>query len=95
MQPQTRHPNADQGTRLLDLLPELGAEGFGSALLSLAHAAAAQHRAELATQGVEPWEGMTRFEIDSDSTKDKAGHGSPTDSRSVRLGGPVTTEGDR
>jgi len=84
--------NADQDTRMLDLLPELGDASFGSAMLRLAHAAAALHRAEGVAQGAEPWRGLSVIQV---STKDKAEHGSSPKTRSARDRGPVTTEGNR
>lgn len=83
---------AQRAPRLLDLLPDSGSAGFGSAVLRLAQLAAAQHRAALATQNAQPWSGLTTIGF---STKDAAGHGSPADTRSAHLHGPVTTEGDR
>lgn len=92
MQQSTSKTNNDQPMRLMDLLPEFGSAGFGSAMLRLAHMAAAQHRAEVSMQNVKPWTGLTVIELDS---MDKAGHGSPAVSRSVCESGPVTREGDR
>ena len=88
----TPNANADRPRRLLDVLASTGPEDLGSTMLRLAHMAAAQHRAQVAPQQVRPWTGLT--EVDHDS-KDKAGHGSPSVSRSARDSGPVTTEGDR
>jgi hypothetical protein len=91
----TDHATADASTRdgrLLDLLPDPGDAGFGSAMLRLAQLAAAQHRATLASQSAQPWSGLQTIAY---STEDAAGHGRPADTRSARLHGPVTTEGDR
>ena len=90
----TANPNTnnDQATRLLDLLPDAGEASFGSAMLRMAHAAAALHRGEQAGRGPEPWHGLSVIEL---TTQDKAGHGSPSESRSARATGPATTEGDR
>jgi len=85
-------PNTDHNTRLLDLLPDPSESGFGAAMLRLAHMAAAQHRAQVAVGDVQPWSGLTRID---DSTQDKAEHGSSVVTRSTRICGAVTTEGDR
>ena len=92
MQRITDQTNPAQATRLLDLLPDPGSEGFGSAMLRLAHAAAALHRADATLADVEPWQGLTTQQHDF---KDNASHGRPADSRSARIDGPDTTEGDR
>jgi len=92
MQQPGNMSNTDRGPRLMDLLPEAGSAGFGAALLRMAHTAAALHRAQLATQGAQPWQGLTALDL---TNMDKAGHGSPADSRSSRTRGAVTTEGDR
>lgn len=88
----TESTNADHAPRLLDLLPDLGSGGLGAAMLRLAHAAAAQHRATFAAQGVAPW---TDLQVLDYTSMDKAGHGCPAVSRSAHASGPVTREGDR
>ncbi|MFN3168665.1 MAG: hypothetical protein ACE37H_16520 [Phycisphaeraceae bacterium] len=96
MQRPSDKTNTDQAPastpRLLELLSGPGDAGLGSAMLRLAQMAAAQHRAAVATQSARSWTGLTTIAL---STKDKAEHGCPADTRSARLHGPVTTEGDR
>lgn len=92
MQRPTESTTASQGTRLLDLLPDPGSADFGSALLRLAHAAAAQHRAELADGDNEPWQGLTQIEL---AQQDESRHGSLAISRSAPFAGSATKEGDR
>ncbi len=92
MQRPNDSSNDDQPARLLDLLPEPGSQAFGSAMIRLAYMAAAQHRAQVAPQSVKPW---AELSVVNTFSKDKAEHGSPAVSRSVRAAGPVTTEGDR
>ena len=85
-------PNTDQPQRLLDLLPDAGDAGFGSAMLRLAEMAAALHRADPAMSEVKAWEGLTHIDV---STLDKAEHGRAAMTRSTRECGAVTTEGHR
>ena len=92
MQRPTDSSNDDQPYRLLGLLPEPGSRDFGSAMIRLAHMAAAQHRAQVAPKSVKPWAELSVIQT---LPKDKAEHGSPAVSRSARAAGPVTTEGDR
>lgn len=92
MQQETHNSNSDRAARLIDLLPDPGASGFGSAVLRLAHLAAAAHRAEAASQGGSFGEGLTVLDL---FQKDTAGHGSPSDARSAGDSRPVTREGNR
>ncbi len=92
MQRPQSQTNNDQPARLLDLLPQAGSAGFGAAMLRLAQMAAAQHRAEIAGQGVAPWTGLKVVEL---TLMDKAGQGSPVISRNARVCESVTREGDR
>ena len=85
---------------LLGFLPGLdSAEGFGSAMLGLAQAAAALHRAQAG--GVQSQEGLAGEgwgaleTIELDSMMDEAGHGCPPVPRNARGRGPEATEGDR
>jgi len=87
-------PNTDQPQRLLDLLPDPSDPGFGAAMLRLAQMAAAQHRADAATDA-QPWTGLTTINVSTDSTQDTAEHGRAALTRSPRACGAGTTEGDR
>ena len=88
----SNNPNHAQPARLLDLLSQAGDDALGSAMLALAHAAAAQHRCEEAHEASHAWKGLTTLTV---SHKDKAEHGCSADARRPRVSGPVTTEGDR
>ncbi|MEM9345162.1 MAG: hypothetical protein AAGB26_00965 [Planctomycetota bacterium] len=97
MQPPTDNPSADQAPRLLDIVRSDGSEGLGTAMLRLAHMAAAQHRANARPKRVKPWSDLQKMDLFL--VKDAPGHGSPAMTRSAqesqRDAGPVTTEGDR
>lgn len=92
MQQHNDTTNADHDQRLIDRLPELGAEGLGSVMLRLAHMAAAQHRAQTSARSVEPWQGLSDLCFES---MDNPEQGCSAQTRSAREHGPVTTEGDR
>lgn len=98
MQPPQDKTNADQHTRLLDLVRAEGGDGLGAVMLRLAYMAAAQHRANHRPKRVKPWtDGLETIELSL--VKDTPGHGCPALTRSAqdlpRKTGPVTTEGDR